>query len=347
MTVEGRVSSFSESMSVLGPLVRRLDLLPPNLVMCTDDIFPEDLLRRGHMDNVVRQAISHGLTPAEAVRAASLNGALRHRLYDLGAIAPGKRADIVLLPDLERFEPDEVLVNGQVVARAGQMVVDLPWDSADLETENTVHLPRLPDTADFVLPSRPGRTMETVRVLVITPTRHRELQILRVPVLNGQVDIVHLADVCLVAVLERHGRTTNRSLVPVKGLGLQRGAVASTVAHDSHNLLILGRDAKDMALAARQLAACGGGICCVHGGEVLALLPLPIAGLMSPLSLRDLVPLVETVSGTMRNLGMDFERPLGAILGLTLPVIPDYSVTDLGLVDVARQTILPIWADEE
>jgi adenine deaminase len=166
------------------------------------------------------------------------------------------------------------------------------------------------------------------------------------PVREGVVDISAMDDVCLVSVVERHGRTGKRSLAPVKGLGLQQGAVASTVAHDSHNLVVLGRDPEDMARAARELVACGGGICCVRDGQVMALLPLPIAGLMSPLPLEDLVPLVQRLSQALQDLGMPFRQPIGWVVALALPVIPSYSITDLGLVDVDSQVILPIWADE-
>jgi len=347
MAIEGRVSSFSENISALGEIMQQLGSLPPNLVMCTDDVFPEDLLRRGHLDNVVRHAIAAGFSPIDAVRAATLNGAQRHRLFDLGAIGPGKRADILLLRDLEGFEIDEVFVDGRMVAQAGQMVISLPTARLEIEGENTVHLPHVPQREDLILHARPGRQQERVRVMTFARDRTRSLTEIALPVREGIVDFATADDVCLLAVMERHGRTENRSLSLVKGLKLREGAVATTVAHDSHNLLVVGRDVDDMVVAARELASCGGGICCAHHGEVAALLPLPIAGLMSPLSLKDLVPLTRKVTEAMRNLGMPFTQPIGAVIGLALPVIPHYGITDMGLVDADRQVILSIWADEE
>ena len=347
MTIEGRVSSFSESIDALGEIVQRLGTLPPNLVMCTDDIFPEDLLRNGHIDHVVRHAIAAGFPPVDAIRAATLNGAHRHRLFDLGAIAPGKRADILLLHSLEDFEADEVFVDGTMVAKAGQMVIDLPTARSELERENTVHLPHLPQREDFTLRARQGRQQERVRVMTFARDGTRILIEIVLPVREGVVGIAAADDVCLLAILERHGRSGGRSLSLVKGLSLRQGAVATTVAHDSHNLLVVGRDVDDMVVAARELVSCGGGICCAHRGEVVATLPLPIAGLMSPLPLEDLVPLTQKLSEALTNLGMPFRQPIGAVIGLALPVIPHYGITDMGLVDVDQQVILSIWADEE
>lgn len=345
MTVEGRVSSFSQSVLPLAKIVRELGMLPPNLAMCTDDVLPEDLQKNGHMDQVVRSAVAAGFSPVEAIRAATLNGAHRHRLYDLGAIAPAKRADILLVRDLENFRPSAVFVDGALVARDGRLTVTMPARRWPLEQENTVHLPSEPKAADFLLTARPGHTVEHMHAIVIEPGRFTTLETVELPVQKGFVDFTAVEDITLIAVLERHGRSGRRGLALARGLRLREGAIASTVAHDSHNLLIVGRNAQDMALAARELAACGGGICCVDNGEVKALLPLPIAGLMSPLSLDKLVPLVQRVNQAMRRQGMDFAQPLSLVLGLALPVIPHYSVTDMGLVDVDHQTVISPWAD--
>jgi len=347
MAVEARVSSFSESITMLGAIVRQLGFAPPNMVMCTDDIFPPDLARCGHMDHVVRRAIAAGFPPVDAVRTATLHGAQRHRLYDRGALAPGKLADILLVSDLSNPRADEVLVGGQLVARAGRMVVPLPQATDNLERENTVRLPRPPAAADLALRARPGRQRERVRVLSLVPGQPRGLETIELPVRDGVLDTSATPDVCLIAILERHGRTGGSSLALVKGTGLQRGAVASTVAHDSHNLLILGHTPGDMALAAAQIASWGGGLCCVEGGRVLAGVPLPIAGLMSPRPLHEIAPLVDALSQALQGLGMPGPNPLGTIFGLALPVIPRYGVTDRGLVDTATQAFIPLWADEE
>ena len=339
MTVEGKVSSFGESMSAVGKVVAELGTVPPNLVMCTDDIFPEDLLRHGHLDHVVRGAIAAGIPPVDAVRAATLNTAQRHRLYELGALAPGKLADVLLVDNLASFSVAAVFVDGALVAQDGRMRVAMPTARSDVEEENTVHLAATPRPDDFVLYARPGQREARLRVLVLTGGR-RGLETMTFPVRDGIVDVTALEGVCRVSVIERHGRNANRSLVPVKGLGLRHGAAASTVAHDSHNLLVAGRNAADMALAAQELVACGGGICCADGGRVTALLPLPIAGLMSPLPVEAVVPLLEKLNAALRDVGLVGRQPVGSLIGLALPVIPSYSVTDMGLVDVDRQVVV-------
>ncbi len=346
MTFEAKVSSFSESMRATAGIVRELGAVPPNLVFCTDDIWPEDLMQAGHMDNVVRHAIAEGIPVIGALRAATLHGAQRNRLSGLGAIAPGKQADILLVPDLQAFEVDEVFVAGELVARRGQMLGDLPHLASGVESENTVHLSPPPTRENFVLQARPGRGTERLRVMTFEPDGSRGTDVVELPVRDGFVDLVEDHHLAWVAVLERHGRSDNRSLSLVRGIGLARGAVASTVAHDSHNLVVVGRSAQDMVVAATELVDCGGGICCALNGQVEALLPLPIAGLMSPLPLEDLVPLMQKLNRSLRGLGMNFRQPLSPILGLALPVIPHYGLTDRGLVDVDRQVVLPIWADE-
>lgn len=345
MTVEVKVSSFGESMTAAVKAVASLDAVPPNLVFCTDDIFPEDLLRQGHLDHVVRRAVAAGIPPVDAVRAATLNTALRHRLHELGALAPGKRADVLLVDDMERFSVAAVFVGGDLVAQAGRMQVALPPARSAIEEENAVHLAAPPRPADFVLRARPGQQEARLRVLTLNPGVRRGLEELAFPIHEGIVDVMAVEGVCLASVIERHGRNGNRSLVPVKGLGLRRGAVASTVSHDSHNLVVVGRNAADMALAASELVTCGGGICCVDGGRVTALMPLPIAGLLSPLPVEELVPVLEKVNVALHNLGIAARQPIGPIISLALPVIPSYSVTDMGLVDVNRQVVLDIWAE--
>jgi adenine deaminase len=347
MTVEAKVSSFSESISAIGPLVRRLGHAPPNLVFCTDDIWPDDLLSNGHMDNVLQHAIAAGFAPLDAIRAATLHGARRNRLFELGAIAPGKWADILLVPDPSRFEVDEVFVAGSLVARQGRMLIELPAGPSDVERENTVLLASLPVRDDFTLRARAGRQQERLRVIVMEASGFRSLETVELPVREGLVDLSGREDLCWVAVLERHGRTENRSLSVARDMGLRSGAVASTVAHDSHNLVVVGRDAEDMVIAAGELTHCGGGICCASRGQATALLPLPIAGLMSPLPLSQLVHSMKSLNGALVKLGFPAHQPLRNVLGVALPVIPHYGVTDKGLIDVDRQVVLPIWADEE
>jgi adenine deaminase len=347
MTVEGRASTFSESMSALETIVQDMGFVPPNLVMCTDDVLPDDLLLKGHMDNVVRMAIAAGLDPVDAIRCASHHGAMRHRLYDQGAIAPGKLADIVLVRDLHNFSADAVVAGGTLVAEHGQMVVSLPPSSFPLEHENTVRLPHAPERDDILLRARPGHHSERVHVLALVPQSRNTLETIELPAMDGSVDISGSPELALLTILERHGRHGQRATALLKGIGLQRGAIATTVSHDSHNLTVVGRNVDDMVIAARRLAECGGGVCCVADGQVLSLVALPIGGLMSPLPLQELAPQLVAFNRTLRELGVERPYPLAAVISLALPVIPYYSMTDRGLVDVEKQRIISIWADRE
>lgn len=343
MVVEARVSSFSQSMTVLGAIVRELGHVPPNLVMCTDDIFPEDLARRGHMDRVVREAIAAGFAPVQALRAATLHGAQRHRLYDLGAIAPGKSADLLLLTDLEHVTVDEVFCNGQLVACGGELLEPIVAAHPELERENTLHLRAPLREEDFRLRARSGESSACLHVLDLRDRHNRQLTQRH---FRAQGEWLELPDgVCLAAVIERHGHGGHSSLTPVEGLSLRRGALASTVAHDSHNLLVVGHNPTDMVLAAQTLASSGGGICCAAGGEILATLPLPIAGLMSPEPLEALTGQMTRLNDALHSLGLEGAQPISSIIGLALPVIPHYGVTDLGLVDVDHQSIVPLWVE--
>ncbi len=340
MYVEGRASSFSESMSVLGPIVRHLGFLPPNLVLCTDDIYPDDLLKFGHMDEVVRKGVAAGIPAVDVIRAATWNGAQRHRLFNLGAIAPGKWADILLVEDLNDFHADEVICRGELVAAGGQMLAALSSGASPVESENSVHLEHTPAAGDFYLPGRPGKTSERVQVLVIDPDLRRSLEERSYPIVNGRVDFSADPEVCLASILERHGCGGGQSRVLVRGLGLREGAAATTVSHDCHNLLVIGRDSANMALAAQTLAKCGGGICSVTGGQVRALLPLPVAGLMTPQRAPETAALLEKINTALTAQGIIQKRPLTGLLSLALPVIPAYGMTNLGLVDVAKQALL-------
>ncbi|MBN1922155.1 MAG: adenine deaminase [Anaerolineae bacterium] len=345
MVVEARVSSFSESMTVLGAIVRELGHVPPNLGVCTDDTFPEDLAHRGHMDRVVREAIAAGFPPVQAFRAATLHGAQRHRLHDLGAIAPGKRADLLLLTDLEYVIVDEVFCSGQLIAREGKLLKSITAAHPDLERENTIHLNAPLRNEDFRLRALPGESSACLHVLDLHNRHNRQLT---QRCFRAQREWLELPEgVCLAAVIERHGRNGHRSLTPIEGLGLQRGAIASTVAHDSHNLLVVGCNPADMTLAAQTLARSGGGICCAVNSEVLAFMPLPIAGLMSPEPLETLTDQMVRLNAALNSLGLEGAQPISSIIGLALPVIPHYGLTDLGLVDVDRQVVMPLRVEEK
>jgi adenine deaminase len=344
MSVEGRISSYSDSTGVLGNIIKRLGELPPNLVFCTDDRFPQDLFRTGHLDFVIKHALSAGFSPAQAVRAATLNAAAYHRLDELGAIAPGKRADIVLVDDLDAFNVCQVFIDGKLVAQDGRICASQD-DRNGIETGNTVVINREINAEDFLIRGRPGRQVERVRVLWNHPDYSKTVEMRDIDVIDGVLDVSD-KDYCLVSVIERHGRTNNWSKALIGGLNLTSGAVATTVSHDSHNLVIVGRDANDMAVAASELIRLGGGICCVDGGCVCASIPLPIAGLMSSEPLSVMAAQFDKMNQVLRRQGLNFRQPISPLLLMTMPVFPSYAITDKGLIDVEKQELVSIWADE-
>ena len=346
MYVEGRVASHGESVSKIASVIDEIGCVPPNLIMCTDDVVPEDLLDLGHMDRLVRTCVVAGIEPVGAVRAATLHGAQRLRRRDLGALAPGKVADILLVDDLIAFDVSDVFVGGELVARDGHLVREIPIAPPGDAVCDTVHLRKALTLGDFELRSPGSAPTVGVHALDVGDRGRRTLATLDLPVTDGRLDISEDESLCLVAVLERHGRTGTASLNVVRGAGVTAGAAASTISHDSHNLIVVGRSPVDMLAAAQAVVDAGGGVASALDSEVTAVLSLPIAGLMSPEPVPVIVPKLKALNAALRVLGITREQPVIAIIGIALPVIPDYGVTDLGLVDVNAQQVISMWVGE-
>ncbi len=350
MVVEARRSSHSENISLLAAVLKDLPTLPPNIVFCTDDVLPNDLIRRGHMNEVVRSAVAQGIAPARAIRIAALHGAQRFRLWDRGAAAPGMRADFSLVNDLQSFEPHSVYVEGREVAANGAVTVEFPQRTHAIEERHTVKTTPIRREL-FTIPVPPESSsklrdgfvavhgMQISEIPLLT-----EHAVIRLPYTNGELQLPSDEDVAWAAVLERHGRHGGVGRTVIRGLGLSSGALATTVAHDSHNLLVVGKSAADMELAAQTLVNCGGGAVYCRAGKVVALVELPVGGLMSRLSAWDLAPLLDTLQQALRDAGIVQADPLMAFLPLSLPVIPEVRITDKGLVDIVQQTLYPVYA---
>ena len=241
------------------------------------------MIEQGHLDHIVRRAIEEGINPITAIQMVTINVAECFGMSrDLGSVSPGRWADILLLSDLSRVQVDKVLINGELVAEQGRMLIELPEFIYPEFARRSVNLPAELMPVDFAIPtSHAGATSVIARVMQIIEAKVGTISKQAVLAVDDgfvQPDIEQ--DIAKVAVVERHHRTGTIGLGFVQGFGLQGGAVASTVAHDSHNLLIVGTNDDDMALAGNKLAEVGGGMIVVRDGQVLALLPLPIAGLM-------------------------------------------------------------------
>jgi adenine deaminase len=326
-----REGSVSKDLHALVPLLTERHA--PYLCLCTDDRNPLDIGEHGHLDYMIRTAIALGAPPLAVYRAASLSAAEAFGLKDRGLIAPGKRADIVVIDTLEGCHASAVYAGGVAVTDAAFAARDLIPPVA----RHSVKAP--PVTAqDF----RTGGNRTETPVIGILPgkiiTEHLTYDIAPQDG-DKRPDIAR--DLVKIAVIERHGVNGNRATGFVKGFGLQRGAIASTVCHDHHNIAVVGADYADMALAANRLGQIEGGFVVVDGGRVLAELALPVAGLMSLEPFETVRTALVALRAAARTLGVTLEEPFLQLAFLALPVIPHLKITDHGMVDVDRFEIIP------
>jgi len=312
-----REASMARNLQALLPLVAEFGT--NRIAFCTDDRDPEDIAENGHINGMVREAVAAGVAPEDAVVLATINPATWHRLWHLGAIAPGYQADLLLLDDLERFEPALTL-------KLGRPVEEIPEPDVPEWVKHSVRN-RPVSASDFAIDWNGGkaRVIGLVPDQVVTELREEEP-----------------GDAATIAVVERHLGTGRIGLGFVAGSGLQRGALASTVAHDAHNIIVIGRNAEDMSRAVTRLGELGGGIVVVDGGEVAAELPLPVAGLLADAPLAEVIRRSLACNDAARALGWSGATPFLTLSFLGLSVIPSLKITDRGLVDVDRFQIVPL-----
>jgi adenine deaminase len=321
-----REASNARNLLDLLPLVERYG--PEHCAFCTDDREPDFLYREGHIDQMCRVAVQHGIPPEDALVMATLNPARCHGLVDRGAVAPGLKADLVLLEDLTSFRPVRVFKDGAPVEEIARPPIPE-------RLRNTVRCARLDG---FAIPAVPRvRVIETVPGQLITHAREEAPT-----VSDGAVVADPGRDLAKIAVVERHHATGRVGLGLVRGFGLQSGAFASTVAHDAHNLVIVGVDDADMTACATRLQELGGGIAVARGGAVRGQLPLPVAGLLSDAPVEDVVAGLEALQDMLREQGVSDRAPFMTLSFLALSVIPALKITDRGLVDVERFELVPL-----
>ncbi|MGC8788056.1 MAG: adenine deaminase, partial [Anaerolineae bacterium] len=306
-----------------------------NVVFVTDDIPPHQLVQEGHLDQSVRRAIALGMDPVEAVRAATLVPARRLHCYNLGALAPGWIADILVIKDLHSFEVHLTISSGIEVTKDGEMIE--PLRSPHSPPPAALHSVRIdpPSPDDFVISASGNQA-----VAQVIAERGRKMQRRVLPVRHGILAWQEHSELALAMVWHRHGLNGNRAAALVSGSGLCCGALASTYAHDSHNLVVIGRNPIDMAVAVQALIQSGGGYVAVCDGQVLALVALPIAGILADRPVIELARDFRAFTEVTADLGV-VDDPIGLLTSLALPVLPSYRLTDLGLVDVEHQTIIP------
>lgn len=344
MRVFIRQGSAARNLEALLPLVT--PATKSRFCFCTDDRHPADLLHEGHIDHVVRLAIRGGLDPVTAITVGTLNAAEHYRRADLGAIAPGRWADFVVFDDLSTFRPRKVFSAGVAVAEDGSYL--LARSSVVRPSGGGVRLPATLNEASFRIPAPSGGEAR-VRVIGMDPRQIVTGQTVeRAAVAGGAIVADPARDILKLAVIERHRGAGTMGLGLVRGFGFGKGgegAIASTVGHDAHNLAVVGASDADMLLAARTLAEAGGGQCVVKGGKVLAVLALPIAGLMSDMDSADLIDAQHALHRASAAMGCPVEDPFMPLSFLPLPVIPSLKLSDLGLVDVNRFEVVPLVVD--
>ncbi len=347
MTVFLRQGSAARNLQALVPAVNAANA--SRFCFCTDDRHPGDLHREGHIDHVVRKAVALGLDPVTALAMGSLHAAEHYRQPDLGAIAPGRFADLIVFDDLNDIRPTSVYCRGVHIAQDGEMVAGT-LDQAPAPDDSL-------GRSSVVLPQ--GFTDESLRIHA--KTKAKEIRIIEADphqLVTGERHIapkieqgMYVADpsrdVLKLAVIARHGVSNTIGLGFVTGFGFEDGALGSTVGHDAHNLAVVGTNDIDMAIAAHALEDAGGGQCVVQGGRVLALLPLPIAGLISDAEAMRVIEHQDALLASVGSIGCRIEDPFMPLSFLPLPVIPALKLTDLGLVDVERQRIVPLEVGSE
>ena len=318
-----------------------------NILLVTDDVYPQTLIEKGHLNHVVRRAIEEGVKPVTAIQMATINTARYFKLEDdLGGIAPGKCADLLLIDDLQQMEPSSVIADGQVVYDGGELRIPFLTYAYPEEARKSVHLVRPLIPSDFQLHSQGKGTETNVHVIeVIENSAPTVKGTAHLQVADGIIQPDPARDIIMLACIDRHRRSGDISLAFVHGFGLQRGAVASTVSHDSHNLIVMGTNAEDMAYAANELAKLGGGMIVVEDGKVLASVPMVLAGLMSEQPLHTVAKQVKELEAAWKQLGCMLNAPFMTFSLVALPVIPELRITNRGLADVNEFKLIPVEID--
>lgn len=304
--------------------------------LISDDTHPNTLINEGHLNHIVKRAIEEGVNPITAIQMVTINVAECFNMSrDLGSVSPGKFADILLLSDLTKVKVEKVFINGELVAKEGKTMVPIIKKPIPKFAKNTMNIGKILEPKDFEIKA-PIANAKSVKVNIIeiieakVGTYKKEFNL---PVFSGNVSVDLENDIIKAAVIERHTATGTIGKGFIKGFHINCGAVASTVAHDAHNLIVLGTNDSDMALAANTLKESGGGMVAVKDGKVLALLPLPVAGLISEDSASEIAEKVQALHLAWENLGCDLVSPFMTMALLSLAVLPEIRLTNRGLVD--------------
>jgi len=338
MQIMIREGTQAKNLSTLLPLVNAKNLRQCSLV--TDDLHPHDIMRQGHLDAVMSLAIAQGLDPLWAIAMVTINTARYFGLRDHGAVAPGYRADLVLLSSLNPVRVEDVFKNGRQVVDHGELTAHMSASVLPADVTSMHVKPYNVNAFVITASGRHSRVIDLIPDQILTGEA-----ILEVSVRDGQIIQDIQRDILKIAVIERHRGTGNIALGLVRGFHLKKGAMATSVAHDSHNIICVGCSDADMYAATKEVEAMKGGLAIACDGEITARLALPIAGLMSDRPLAEIGRGWEHIRYEAQQLGCQLREPFMHLSFLALPVIPELKMTDRGLVDVNRFDFVPLFVD--
>lgn len=319
-----RMGSAANAVEDIFKEIAKNNLPTENISLCTDDKHLEDLKNQGHIDYILKTAVKCGISPIKAIKMGTINSALTYKLEKTGAIAPGYAADLVILDDLKDFNVSDVIISGKLMDKN----VSLSKIDYKQKVTSAVNIAPLPDNAFKIKVNEKMPVIGVIDGQIITKLSYDD-----VPSTNGE--FTPKDDYLKISVIERHHALGNIGLGIVKGFGLKNGALASTVAHDSHNLMVIGDNDEDMKIAVQELQKCGGGFALVSNKKVLGILPLPIAGLMSDDNIDNIIKTQKEILEMAYKLGVNQKiDPFITLSFLGLPVIPEIRITDMGIFDV-------------
>ncbi len=353
-TKEEALEKVSRGMQVFireGSVARNLDALIGAVneqnerffSFCTDDRHPDDIVKEGHIDNMVRRAIAKGVNPITAVRMASINTALHYGLRSMGAIAPSYKADMIVTDSLEDFYPRIVIKDSQVIARDGKIVSEFKGNEGYKfmsKMDGNFKTPHIsPEDLKITSNAKKTRAIQIFNNSLVTEEKIFDFSPSRIP--DPKVDVLKIA------VISRYTPQKSISLGAIHGLGLKRGAIATSVGHDSHNMSVVGANDLDMVIAVNKIIDMHGGIVVVENGRILAELPLVIAGLMSDLPMEEVAERIKKLKEAAKSLGAVIEDPFMVLSFIQLAVIPKLRITNLGLVDAEKHEFVSLGYEGE
>lgn len=337
LTLMIREGSAWKDLSEVIKVITEEKLNSRRILLVSDDRHPEDLIREGHMDYIVKRAIEEGVDPIEAIQMATINTAEHYKLdLHLGGLAPPRYADILLINNIEKISIGKVIIDGKIVAENGKMIIPIRKYEYPKYAKKTIKVKRKINRNDFKFKVKDKKKVK-IRVIKIKENSIlTEQSTETMEVEEGEIKVNLEKDIIKISVIERHKATGNMSLGFVKGFGIKSGAAASTVAHDSHNIIVIGVSEEDMAKAVNKLIEIGGGMIVVKDGKLLALVELPVAGLISEDEAEVVCRKIEKLKQAWKELECKIKSPFMTMSILALPVIPELRITDKGLIDVTQ-----------